>query len=141
MGEDNKWRAKALCASFDWRLFQVVEPGSPSTYGMRASQIWSYNQRNHQIARDICMDCPVFVECRESATHEDLRWTVRGGEGPEAPSVRTMGRKPPECNHRKLDPRTNWTSMKQADLPPCEECAAAADKIRARGVAIPSGTQ
>ncbi len=108
---------------------------------MKPAQLWSYNQRNHQVARDICLDCPVFVECRKDATNEDLRWTVRGGEGPEVASVRTSGRKPPSCKHRVLDPRTNWTIMKQVDMSPCETCAQEADKILARRVAGPSETK
>lgn len=134
------WRDRALCATFDWTLFQVIELDSPIAYGLTPAQVWSYNQRNHEIARDICMDCPVMVACREAATGQDLDWTVRGGEGPELPSVKTIAKRPPKCKHRKLTPGTKWKDMQQSDLPACEICAGEADRIIRLGVAAEAAT-
>lgn len=123
------WMKQAACTAHDWVLFEVLEADTPLAFGVKPAQLWSFNQRNHEVGRDICLDCPVMVTCGKKATQQDKRWTVRGGEGPLTSCIKNGSNAPPRCRHRKLDPRINWTSMKQQDKPACERCAEEADKI------------
>lgn len=73
--EYEDWSASALCSG-QAPLYEVPErPNGSSKYGSEMK--WEYQQR-----ANLCWDCPVMLQCLESATDEDKWWTIRGGELP-----------------------------------------------------------
>jgi hypothetical protein len=76
------WRADAKCVGHPSELFELSEADSPQAVGMTLSELAEHNRLNFIQAGEICIECPVFWQCKEDATDEDRRWTVRAGEPP-----------------------------------------------------------
>lgn len=122
------WHEGAACSMYSWYLFELVDYDNTIAKGATFAQLWNFNQRNHELGRSICETCPVKKTCLKQATNEDLRWTMRGGEGPKATIGQTGDRRVPRCEHRKYDPKQS-RAVRMADLPACDHCARSADKL------------
>lgn len=74
--DHEKWEASALCYG-QAPLYEVPEAsqGGSSRYTIELK--WEFMQR-----ADRCLDCPVMIQCLESASEEDFWWTIRGGRMP-----------------------------------------------------------
>lgn len=81
-GEPDHWADQANCRGMAYELFQYQEKDSPLAAGMSFEERFALNSANFELAAEICIECPVFFQCKESATKDDLHWTVRGGEAP-----------------------------------------------------------
>lgn len=120
------WHEEAACSMHSWYLFELVDYDNSIAKGLTFAQLWNFNQRNHELGRSICETCPVKATCAEKASNEDLRWTMRGGEGPKSTIGQTGDRRVPRCKHRKFDPKQS-VAVRLADLPACDQCAKQAD--------------
>ncbi|MGH8775356.1 MAG: WhiB family transcriptional regulator [Jiangellaceae bacterium] len=63
---DNRWRALAACRGLDTDLFYPEGRG-------RALRM------REEIAKQVCTDCPVARECRQSAAEHPERYGIWGG--------------------------------------------------------------
>lgn len=122
------WHEEAACSTYDWYLFELIDYDNSIAAGLSFAQLWSFNQRNHELGRSICETCPVKATCLKEAGHEDTRWTMRGGEGPRATIGQTGDRRVPRCTHRK-NVILKSGSMSVENRPACDECAKSADVI------------
>lgn len=77
-----QWQDKANCRDKTLELFEYTEKDSPLAKGMNFKERMAFNQANFELAEQICIECPVFFECKDSATEDEKFWTVRGGEPP-----------------------------------------------------------
>lgn len=123
------WHAEAACSMYSWYLFELVDYDNSIAKGLTFAQLWSFNQRNHELGRSICDTCPVRARCLKEATNEDLRWTMRGGEGPKSTIGQTGDSRVPRCAHRKFEEKKSPMNKSMADLPACDHCAKQADVI------------
>lgn len=80
--ESDHWANKANCKGKAFELFEYQEKDSPLAKGMSFQERIEFNAANFELAAEICIECPVFFQCKSSATEDDRRWTVRGGEPP-----------------------------------------------------------
>lgn len=80
--QPDHWADKANCKGKAFELFEYQEKDSPLAAGMDFRERLEFNTTNFEMAAEICIECPVFFQCREAATEEDRRWTVRAGEEP-----------------------------------------------------------
>lgn len=133
------WHNQAACSTYDWYLWELLDEESPLTASMTKAEMWSFNDRNHELAVSICLECPVMVQCAKAASKEDFKWTVRGGEKPFISIGNKGDRSAPKCNHRRniSDPRARTSGYKVA----CEDCARAADKKFPRELASKAGSR
>lgn len=76
------WQDQANCLDNTPELYAYQEVDSPLTAGMSFKERLEFNQTNFRLAEEICIECPVFLECGSSASDEEKFWTVRGGEPP-----------------------------------------------------------
>lgn len=76
------WSDKANCKGKAFELFEYQESDSPLAKDMNFKQRVEFNKANFDLAEEICIECPVFFQCKEDAAEEDKFWTVRGGEPP-----------------------------------------------------------
>lgn len=76
------WSDRANCRGKAFELFEYQDADSPLAAGMSTAERRAFNDTNFELAAEICIECPVFFECKESATEEDRVWTVRAGEPP-----------------------------------------------------------
>lgn len=76
------WADQAQCKGKAFELFEYQEKDSPLAKGMTYRERLEFNTTNFELAAEICIECPVFFQCKEAATDEDRQWTVRGGEEP-----------------------------------------------------------
>ena len=65
------WGQQANCIDEDPLLFEHSDDLSIEE-----------SQANFDTATEICIECPVFFQCGESATDADRYWTVRAGMPP-----------------------------------------------------------
>lgn len=80
--DDSDWTERANCKGKAFELFEYQEKDSPLAAGMNFTERMEFNAANFEMAAEICIECPVFFQCRDSATPDEKRWTVRGGEPP-----------------------------------------------------------
>lgn len=80
---DSEWASRANCKGKAFELFEYQEKDSPLTKDMKFKERLAFNYQNFELAGEICIECPVFFQCGESATAEDKYWTVRAGEPPK----------------------------------------------------------
>ena len=80
--ESDHWADRANCKGKAFELFEFQEKDSPLAAGMSFRERQEFNLTNFEIAAEICIECPVFFECKEKSTAEDRHWTVRAGEPP-----------------------------------------------------------
>lgn len=80
--ETDHWADRANCAGKAYELFEYQEKDSPLARDMDFQERRAFNATNFELAAEICIECPVFIQCGESATVEDKQWTVRAGETP-----------------------------------------------------------
>jgi hypothetical protein len=76
------WQEQANCKGKAFELFEYQEKDSPLAKGMSYRERLEFNDANFELAAEICIECPVFLQCGENATEEDRQWTVRAGEAP-----------------------------------------------------------
>lgn len=76
------WADEANCKGKAYELFEYQEKDSPLAAGMNFQERMELNATNFELAAEVCIECPVFFQCRESASADEKRWTVRGGEVP-----------------------------------------------------------
>ncbi len=81
---DHPWTHDAKCRGMAYELFEYQETSSPLAAGMNFKERLDFNQANHALAEEICIECPVFFQCLDAAGATDRRYTVRGGEKPRA---------------------------------------------------------
>lgn len=86
------WQDEAACKDADPKLFMFLEGQSQDSIGLNHDERIRINYENHEDAKSYCDRCPVLLQCRESATEDDLDWTVRAGMSPRAFSGRPVGR-------------------------------------------------
>lgn len=72
--EESSWREEAKCRTYPSEIFEVMDGSS-----LKARLT---NEIRFAYAETICNKCPVAEECLQSASNDDLRWTVRGGVEP-----------------------------------------------------------
>ncbi len=119
--QPDDWREQANCVGYPPEWFEMIERGSPLSEGLSYAQLALLNRRNHQAAGEVCIECPVFFECRDSATEDDRNFTVRGGEPP--------GGRVPMCRSGKHE---------MSELGRCLECKKERrreSRVRVRGQA------
>lgn len=135
------WTEQAACVGQS-HLFDVVDQINKDK--KRVLGKWdSYDPVKFQQARDVCATCPVFLECLESATEEDLKWTVRAGRIPSIFNTRTDGsieRRKPKSHPRGGDVCINghvgkWNNSASGRR--CQEC----NKIRKARQRLRNGVQ
>lgn len=78
-----RWEENANCQGKAFELFEYQDYESPLTKDMKLKARVEFNYANFQMAEEICIECPVFFQCGETATEDDKYWTVRGGEPPQ----------------------------------------------------------
>lgn len=93
----SEWAERAACKGKPFMLFEYQEKDSPLCTNMSQKVRVAFNDSNFEKAGEICIECPVFFECRANATELDKYWTVRGGEPPgrfaiEAEQMSKLGR-------------------------------------------------
>lgn len=76
------WADDANCKGKAYELFEYQEKDSPLAAGMNFQERMELNATNFELAAEICIECPVFFQCKEAASPDERRWTVRGGEVP-----------------------------------------------------------
>lgn len=80
--EPDHWADRANCKGKAYELFEYQEKDSPLAKGMNFSERREFNAANFELAAEICIECPVFFECKGGSTSDDRTWTVRAGEIP-----------------------------------------------------------
>lgn len=80
--ERDNWAEQANCRGKAFELFEYQEKDSPLVKGMTYRQRVEFNRSNFEQAEEICIECPVFFECKANAQESDRQWTMRGGEIP-----------------------------------------------------------
>lgn len=80
--ESDHWADRANCKGKAFELFEYQDKDSPLAKGMSFRERIEFNTTNFELAAEICIECPVFFECKKAATDDDLTWTVRAGEIP-----------------------------------------------------------
>ncbi len=106
---ESDWLKSAGCAEKDPNLFSVNERMS-----------YEENKANLEAGIEICMDCPVFVECWEDATPSDQYHTVRAGRMPEVFST-------------TMESKEGMKTCRRGHVHPpgrCKECKKIADDAR-----------
>lgn len=81
-GEPDHWADRANCRGLAYELFEYQEADSPLVKDMTYEERLAFNAANFELAAEVCIECPVFFQCKEAANKDDLRWTVRAGEEP-----------------------------------------------------------
>lgn len=76
------WEEQANCKGKAFELFEYQEKDSPLAKDLKFKERLAFNYANFELAGEICIECPVMLQCRESADDLDKYWTVRGGEPP-----------------------------------------------------------
>lgn len=76
------WADQAACKGLTFELFEYQEKDSPLAVGMKTKERLSFNSVNFALGEEVCIECPVFFQCRDEATEEEKFWTMRGGEPP-----------------------------------------------------------
>jgi len=79
---DLTWVRAAACALEDPEYFEY-EPG-------RDEEVEDALAR-YELAKEICLGCPVLTECHDAASQADRTWTTRGGLMPLALRRRLKG--------------------------------------------------
>jgi hypothetical protein len=75
----DRWEEQANCKGKAFELFEYQDTDSPLTDGMNYRTRMEFNKVNYELASEICIECPVMLECGESASAQEKHWTVRGG--------------------------------------------------------------
>lgn len=77
-------RAKCLGRSDEFELSDWPEPEERFEREPDPDyQDWiNSERRKFAESEEVCLNCPVFVQCQESASKEDKKWTMRAGEWP-----------------------------------------------------------
>jgi len=78
----DQWQDKANCRDKTLELFEYTEKDSPLAKGMNFKKRMAFNEANFELAGEICIECPVMLDCKSNATDDEKFWTVRGGEVP-----------------------------------------------------------
>lgn len=81
-GEPDHWEDQANCRGLAYELFEYQDADSPLVKDMTYEERLAFNAANFELAAEVCIECPVFFQCKEAANKDDLRWTVRAGEEP-----------------------------------------------------------
>jgi len=79
---EDAWQEQANCKNKAFELFEYQEKDSPLAKDMNFQERQEFNVANFELAAEICIECPVFLQCKESASADDKYWTVRAGEMP-----------------------------------------------------------
>lgn len=82
-GEPDHWADQANCRGLAYELFEYQEADSPLAKDMTYEERVAFNAANFELAAEVCIECPVFFQCKDSANKDDLHWTVRAGEIPK----------------------------------------------------------
>lgn len=82
-GEPDHWADQANCRGLAYELFEYQEADSPLARDMTYEERLAFNAANFELAAEVCIECPVFFQCKDSANKDDLHWTVRAGEIPK----------------------------------------------------------
>ncbi len=80
--KDPTWQEDAKCGSYPSEWFNVLDHDSPGMEGKSRRELLFLNLANYGLAEEVCIECPVFFQCKQDATEDDLKYTVRGGEKP-----------------------------------------------------------
>lgn len=80
--ESDHWAEDAKCSGMEPAIFTYTEKDDPIAKGMSYRERTEFNMANFELAEEVCIECPVFFQCRDAATEEDRQWTVRAGEQP-----------------------------------------------------------
>lgn len=78
------WTEDANCVGKATEIFDYQDLESPLAEGLSRRERLEMNQANHTLAEEICIECPVFFQCKDAASEDDLFYTVRAGEKPGA---------------------------------------------------------
>lgn len=141
------WHEDAECSEYDPDLFMISSLDSPDIVALAVDgyipndkDVAAANRDKLAEAEAICKSCLVSKECGESATNEDLQWTIRAGK--TLSSIRSKGRPrtavrrekeetPAEVRHREGRPclrgHVNEWTRDARGFYRCMEC----DRIRA----------
>lgn len=77
------WRSQANCIGRA-ELFVISDKHSRNATGLDADELHELNRSNFEKAEEVCLECPVFVQCGESIPMNDpiRQWTFVAGEPP-----------------------------------------------------------
>lgn len=115
------WRLKGACLTMDPDLFSL-----PDNY--------QHEQKLEMLDTvKVCESCPVKVQCGESASAEDKRFSIYGGELPTDLSLAPRGRPPANMVERGICTRGLHKIESRSDLDSggsCRECRSQKNKLK-----------
>lgn len=82
---EDMWEPRAKCVNRPDLFALGLPPDLPRDdpeYPSRFNEWVTEETARYEIAEQYCLDCPVFVACRITASKTDMEWTTRGGVMP-----------------------------------------------------------